>query len=69
MSLFLLIISGAIPRSSAYFGEGSGPILLDQVECNGTETRLIDCGNIGIGNHDCSHFEDAGVTCPGTFGS
>ena len=33
------------------------------MECSGTESRLIDCQNSGIGNHNCVHSEDAGVTC------
>ena len=37
--------------------------MLDNVGCTGTETRLIDCPNNGIGIHNCVHSEDAGVTC------
>ena len=55
--------TGAIARSSAYFGRGIGSILLDNVGCSGTESRLIDCSHNPIGSHDCSHTEDAGVTC------
>ena len=60
--------SGATARSSAFFGQGVGSILLDNVGCSGTESRLIDCSHNTIGSHDCSHSEDAGVTClaPGT---
>ena len=47
----------------AYFGEGSGPIHYDEVTCNGTETHLADCAHNGVGIHDCSHSEDAGVQC------
>ena len=63
-----MVITGAIARSRAFFGQGSGDILLDNVACTGTETRLIDCPNNGIGIHNCVHSEDAGVTCqsPGT---
>ena len=36
---------------------------MDDVTCNGTEERLWDCPNIGIGVHNCDHSEDAGVRC------
>ena len=56
-----LEFAGATPRSSAFFGQGSGPILLDDVNCNGRETSLIDCGFSLV--HNCLHSEDAGVEC------
>ena len=42
-----------------------GPILLDDVGCRGTESSLLQCGHRGIGVHNCSHYEDAGVRCTG----
>ncbi len=58
-----IFIAGATARSSAFFGQGIGSILLDNVGCSGAESRLIDCPHNAIGSHDCSHSEDAGVTC------
>ena len=54
---------GARAFSQARFGQGTGHILLDEVGCVGTERRLANCFASGIGIHDCSHSEDAGVRC------
>ena len=64
-SIFLL---GTVIYSNAYFGPGTGPILLDDLLCTGSETRLIDCPRYfsgGIGTYDgCrGHLDDAGVRC------
>ncbi|XP_037400460.1 uncharacterized protein LOC108412143 isoform X3 [Pygocentrus nattereri] len=50
---------------SAHFGQGSDPILLDNVGCSGSESILIGCSHRGFGIHGCSHGEDAGVICSG----
>ena len=54
---------GVTAVSFAAFGAGTGSIWLDNVQCVGTETRLIDCPANAIGSHNCVHSEDAGVRC------
>ena len=55
--------TGATAVLSAQFGQGTGPILLDNVNCGGREARLVDCPSNPLGVHNCQHFEDAGVRC------
>ena len=54
---------GAIAYQGGHFASGSGSIFLDNVECYGTESSLLDCNHNAIGNNYCSHYDDAGVTC------
>ena len=58
-----VFLADATAYSLARFGQGSGPIYLDEVMCTGTETMLGACSANPIGTNDCSHREDAGVGC------
>ena len=61
---YFSLSTGAAPRSDAVFGQGSGPILLDLVRCNGLENTLFDCSRgRGIEPYSCGHHQDAGVVC------
>ena len=48
---------------SARFGQGSGRIWLDDVQCQGYESSIGNCRHRPWGVHDCSHREDASVIC------
>ena len=55
--------SGAIARGSAYYGQGSGSILLDNIECTGNEASIFSCTRNSVGSYNCHHSDDAGVDC------
>lgn len=57
----LTSLTAASATSYAHFGEGTGPIVMDEVRCTGNESFLINCTHDT--DHDCYHGEDAGVIC------
>ena len=62
------LVLGVQALTGAYFGQGSGPVWLDDVSCDGSEKTLISCLTGGpIGQHNCNHYEDAGVRCQGDY--
>uniref|UniRef100_A0A4X1SFB0 SRCR domain-containing protein n=1 Tax=Sus scrofa TaxID=9823 RepID=A0A4X1SFB0_PIG len=49
--------------TGAHFGAGSGKIVLDDVQCVGSESHLGQCVPRGRAGHNCGHLEDASVIC------
>lgn len=59
--VFVFFYVAGIAYSSAFFGAGTGTILMDDVACTGSELFLTSCTHTS--NHNCAHSEDAGVAC------
>ena len=46
------------------FGQGLGQIVLDDVDCTGSEDNLqYGCVHDGLGQHNCNSSRNAGVIC------
>ena len=50
-------------KSNAFFGQGSGEIILDHVTCTGDEITLGDCIHSEWGVVSYGHQTEAGVVC------
>ena len=46
------------------FGQGTGPVFLNNMRCTGAESSLLDCNYTWPDVHQCSHLADGGVVCP-----
>jgi hypothetical protein len=56
--------SGGRARYPPFYGQGSGEIWMDDVQCTGNESKLVECAHVGTwGTHNCNHREDGGVEC------
>ena len=64
--VILLSTTGSRAFRSAQFGEGTGAVFLEGLECVGTETSLLDCPmDTPLGTSLCDHSDDAGIRCYG----
>ena len=61
--LICAAVSVILNAASAGFGVATGPVLIDETRCAGTESRLIYCRHNGIGTHNCAHSQDVGLRC------
>ena len=59
--------NGKLNNVAPHFGQGSGPIWLENVQCNGSEVNLDECAYSGwtAKPQYCNHTKDAGVICNG----
>ena len=57
--------TAAQSHGSAFYGQGYGTILLDDVICTGNENDINECTHNPWGDHNCRHSEDVGVNCAG----
>ena len=64
--LYVISFVGAFSLIGSFVVDGTGLIVLDNLVCTGSESRLIDCPHSGLGNHhNCDHSQDVGVRCIG----
>ena len=64
--MYLHSIFTAATALTVGFPSGSGVIWLNNVQCNGNESRLIDCPANQLGFSTCGHSSDVGVACSAT---
>lgn len=62
--IVLVLLGASAVRADSGFGIAtSGPVHLDDVDCQGDEYRLLECPQVPVGGGDCTHVDDAGVRC------
>ena len=52
-----------VAYSSVWLCQETGPIWMDDMDCDGDEDTLSDCSFPGWGIVDCVNDQDAGVKC------
>ena len=65
--VFLIFLAATIRGLDSDYGNGSGPITLDNVVCTGGESNLLSCQHNPVYDHNCQHNEDVAVICGSKF--
>ena len=55
--------ASVVAYGNEFFREGTGPIWMDEVDCDGDEDTLSNCSFPGWEPRYCYHYEDVGVKC------
>ena len=55
----------AITSATDTFGEGTGPVWLNNVRCSYYDQSLDECAHDGLRENWCPHSQDAAVICQG----
>ena len=65
MSWIASVYNFSVVHAINKYGGGVGSIYLDEVECTGKESRLMDCPytELEFSQNNCLHSKDAGVIC------
>ena len=59
-------VAVSAPRA-AHFGSGDGQIWLDNVQCQGHESSILNCQHAGWGVENCGRGKDASVVCSSKY--
>jgi len=57
----LLVLTRVYP--DAAFGVGTGDIVIDELQCSGSEDDVQFCASSPWLTHDCAHWQDVGIDC------
>ena len=63
--LYYLPLVGGYAINGSRFGSGDVPVVIDNMNCNGTETSITDCPTTSNAIGTCNSSTIAGVTCYG----
>ena len=58
-----LFCSGTAEYLGSEYGAGDGEIWLENLECTGEETTVLECNAGDFGENFCWHFEDVSISC------
>ena len=59
----LYTVSYVGTKTENIYGDGTGEIWLENVQCDGTETDIGECSHNGWGVHQCEHHDDVAIFC------
>lgn len=63
LNISIVMYIGTEALNGSSFGQGTGRIWLENVQCRGSERALANCTANFSGINSCTHAQDAGVRC------